>query len=277
MTISCANKPSIDLDRRRFRDLARQNLHDGAAGDVALDAHDAATRMRRLLRGLEGAEGRSRSNGAPIAARSSTRARASCAMPSAMSRSTMPPPAATVSSAWISGVSPSSTAAAMPPCAQKDEPLCPTGVGREDRDRQSAPVSARRKRRRARRRRSGCGADVAHRRLVDRDGGEPRQRLGLTVERGVDKRARAFGQGQGERGRMALGRHFAQGLAENVDDLVVVVIDVFGVKIVEIMLDKDDRRDILQRLRFADPSSIVLYESARRHVRLPRRRIRARA
>ena len=37
--------------------------------------------------------------------------------------------AATVSSAWLSGVSPSSTAAAMPPCARKDEPLYPTGVG----------------------------------------------------------------------------------------------------------------------------------------------------
>ena len=42
-------------DGRRLRELAFQRLHDGAAGGVAHDAHHASMRMRRLLRGREGA------------------------------------------------------------------------------------------------------------------------------------------------------------------------------------------------------------------------------
>ena len=38
-----------------------------------------------------------------------------------MAGSTSPAPAAMVSAAWLSGLSPSPSAAAMPPCAQADE------------------------------------------------------------------------------------------------------------------------------------------------------------
>src|SRR5262245_50470942 len=47
------------------------------------------------------------------------RSRASRAMRSAIFSSTMPAPAATVSAAWASAVSPSATAAAIPPCAHR--------------------------------------------------------------------------------------------------------------------------------------------------------------
>src|SRR5262245_6870107 len=47
------------------------------------------------------------------------RSRASRAMTTAISSSTMPAPAATVSAAWASAVSPSATAAAIPPCAHR--------------------------------------------------------------------------------------------------------------------------------------------------------------
>src|SRR3954447_22536711 len=40
----------------------------------------------------------------------------------------MPPPTAIVSAACASGLSPSATAAAMPPCAHADEAPCPSGA-----------------------------------------------------------------------------------------------------------------------------------------------------
>src|SRR5438270_1677298 len=45
-----------------------------------------------------------------------------------MASSTMPPPTATVSAACASGVSPSATAAAMPPCAHADDAPSPSGA-----------------------------------------------------------------------------------------------------------------------------------------------------
>src|SRR5262245_52020648 len=49
-------------------------------------------------------------------------------MPCANASSTRPAPAAMVSRAWASGVSPSATAAAMPPCAHALDAPCPIGA-----------------------------------------------------------------------------------------------------------------------------------------------------
>ncbi len=49
---------------------------------------------------------------------------------------------------------------------------------------------------------------------------------------------------------MTLRRHLAQRLAKDVDDPVVVVAFVFGQKILEIMFEKDNGRDIFEGLRF---------------------------
>ena len=99
------------------------------------------------------------------------------------------------------------------------------------------------------------GGKVSRHSLIERDGGEPLERRGFLRHGGRDKRAGAFGQGQGERRGMALRRHLAQRLAEDVDDLLVVVAVVFCEEVVEVMFEKDDRRDIFQRLRFQGLSS----------------------
>src|SRR5690242_12636237 len=56
------------------------------------------------------------------------RAGASRARPSATAASTRPPPAAIVSAACASGLSPTATAAAMPPCAQALDAPSPSGA-----------------------------------------------------------------------------------------------------------------------------------------------------
>ena len=56
------------------------------------------------------------------------RSSASRAISSAMRTSTMPAPAAMVSATWASGVSPSPSAAAMPPCAQAEDAPSPIGA-----------------------------------------------------------------------------------------------------------------------------------------------------
>ncbi len=103
-------------------------------GLIALDAHDAARRVRGLARDLQTALEIAVERHA-IGQQIATRSGASRAMASARAASTMPAPAAIVSRACASGVSPSATAAAMPPCAQAvDEPV-PSGAAVTQRDR----------------------------------------------------------------------------------------------------------------------------------------------
>ncbi len=94
------------------------------------------------------------------------------------------------------------------------------------------------------------GWELVGHKLIERDGGELCERGGLFFHGGGDKGAGAVGQGKRERRRMAPGRHFAERLAQNVDDLRVVIAGVFFEKLVEIMRQEDNGRDILQRLRF---------------------------
>ena len=86
-------------------------------------------------------------------------------------------------------------------------------------------------------------------RSVDCDGGEARQGGGFLLYRRRDQRAGALGQRELECRGMSARRHFAQGLAEDVDDLVVVVAAVFCHKFVEIIGQKDNGRDVFERLR----------------------------
>ena len=85
-------------------------------------------------------------------------------------------------------------------------------------------------------------------RSVDRDFGKPFERLGLTLDGCFYELPRSLVQGQGERRAVALRRHFAEGFSEDVDDLIVVVMRIFGVELVEIVFEENDRRDIFQRL-----------------------------
>ena len=133
-----ARPPSVTMRRAISPSTMRiEGARDATAARASMIARPAPSPLTRTMRRCECAASREgvrspaslRSKGTPKASRSSTRARASCAMPSAMAASTSPAPARIVSSACISGVSASSTAAAMPPCAQKEEAAGPTPCG----------------------------------------------------------------------------------------------------------------------------------------------------
>ncbi len=127
---------TISSSATKFSRTTMEGVCRTAAISACMIAAPAPSPFTRTMRRAEWAASRegtrrpsaSRSNGAPKLKRSSTRARASRATESAIASSTTPAPAATVSAACNSGLSPSLTAAATPPCAQTEDEPSPIGA-----------------------------------------------------------------------------------------------------------------------------------------------------